>query len=428
LEQQVNEPAFSVCPSCGNLIPADRSECAYCGYNRVEAAKAERESAREEEFFRALIERSSPFTLFFIGVNLAVFLLEWLAGGMSALSADHSVIVAFGAKSNPHISEQHQYYRFITAMFIHIGFVHFLLNNYALWIIGQEVERLYGSARFVALYLLTGISGVVASYFFTEAVSAGASGAIFGLFGVIATFAFRYRREIPEVLSRDIKRRILPIIAINLVFGFSVRIVDNAAHLAGLFAGVVLTLVIPYMRPHEKATATIWRGVQALLLALTFLAFVTAFRNYDGPPPSVSNIGQSPEQEVPAYFNNMDRARNLLRLSIREFNLVLRGSRNEADPAEALAAAEQAIAAVRKAPKMDEQAEVFRRRLTDLVTAEADLIRRFIDSESSPAGEIRAEQDALSKEARRFDEEYLSWLPSYLREHGYEIRTDEGRR
>jgi hypothetical protein len=56
------------------------------------------------------------------------------------------------------------------------------------------------------------------------------------------------------------------------------------------------------------------------------------------------------------------------------------------------------------------------------------LIRRFIDSESSPAGEIRAEQDALSKEARRFDEEYLSWLPSYLREHGYEIRTDEGRR
>jgi hypothetical protein len=124
----------------------------------------------------------------------------------------------------------------------------------------------------------------------------------------------------------------------------------------------------------------------------------------------------------------MDRARNLLRISIREFNLVLRGSRNEADPAEALAAAEQGIAAVRKAPKMDEQAEGFRRRLTGLLTAEADLIRRLIDSGSSTASDLRTEQDGLSKEARRFDEEYLSWLPGYLRDHGYEIRTDEGRR
>ena len=427
MEQPSNEPAFRVCPSCGNLTPAASPECAYCDYGSAEAVAAQREAAREEQFFGALIARSSPFTLFFIGANLAVFLLEWLAGGMSALSADHSIIVAFGAKSNPHIAEQHQYYRFITSIFIHIGFIHFLLNNYALWIIGQEVERLYGSARFVALYLLTGVAGSVASYYFTDAVSAGASGSIFGLFGVIATFAFRYRKEIPEVLSRDIKRRVLPIIAINLIFGFSVRVVDNAAHLAGLFAGVLLALIIPYMRPHEKVTAAVWRGVQILLLALTFLAFVTAFRNYDGPPPSIKNLGQSPEEEVPAFLSSMSRARSMLLISIRESNMLLSADRNEADPTEAMAAVGQGLAAIGKAPKMGEREEAFRRRLEDLLTREAGLIREFSDSGGRATAEIRAEHDALSREARRFNEEYESWLPGYLREQGYELRNDNRR-
>ena len=73
----------------------------------------------------------------------------------------------------------------------------------ALCIIGQEIERLYGSARFVVLYLLTGIAGSIASFFYRpEAASAGASGAIFGLFGVLAVFAFRYRKEIPHITEK----------------------------------------------------------------------------------------------------------------------------------------------------------------------------------------------------------------------------------
>jgi rhomboid protease GluP len=185
------------------------------------------------------------------------------------------VLRGFGAKQNALIADQHQYWRLITSIFIHIGFIHLFLNNYALWIIGQEIEQIYGSARFVVLYLVTGIAGSLGSYIFNpEATSAGASGAIFGLFGVMATFAFKYRKEIPKTLSRDIMRRVLPIIAINLAFGFSVKIVDNAAHIGGLLAGIVLAFVIPYMRPDEKHTPMGWRIVQVICIALMLISFV----------------------------------------------------------------------------------------------------------------------------------------------------------
>src|SRR5205085_2352604 len=215
------------------------------------------------------------------------------------------------------------YWRLVTSIFIHIGFLHFLLNNYALWIIGQEIELLYGSARFVVLYLLTGLAGSLASYTFNpNAESAGASGAIFGLFGVMATFAFRYRKELPERLGSDIRRRILPVIAINLIFGFSMRIVDNAAHVGGLLAGVVLALVVPYKRPEERATAIVWRILQALCLAVMLVSFVAAFRSYDGPRLSAKNltqISQSPENAI----NQINDASRALLESLNSFVKIL---------------------------------------------------------------------------------------------------------
>ncbi len=249
-----SETRFRECPACGNPTPEASVACAFCGAVLAEADVAARETANEDRFLRALFTRSNPFTMIFIGVNVGVFVLMCLAGGFAVTSVNPEVLRGFGAKQNNLIAEQHEYWRLITAIFIHIGIIHLFLNNYALWIIGQEIERIYGSARFVVLYLVTGVIGSVGSYVFNpQATSAGASGAIFGLFGVMATFAFKYRREIPQTLSREIRRRVLPIIAINLVFGFSVRIVDNAAHVGGLLAGIVLALAVPYMRPLKES-------------------------------------------------------------------------------------------------------------------------------------------------------------------------------
>lgn len=263
----------------------------YCGLRFEEEIALQRDQAATRRFVGALFMRSSPFTFLFFGINIGLFVMMWLAGGMGAMQANGAVLIGFGAKENALINDQHEYWRLVTCIFLHIGFLHILFNNYALWIVGQEIERLYGSARFVVLYLATGIVASIASYYFSPThPSAGASGALFGLFGVLGTFAFRYRKEIPDTISREIKRRVLPLIMINLVFGFSVAGIDNAAHLGGLVSGAALCLIVPYKRPHESGTAIIWRALQVVCLGIILFSFASAFRSYKGPPPRLSNI------------------------------------------------------------------------------------------------------------------------------------------
>src|SRR5262245_15973399 len=130
------------------------------------------------EFLQAIWTRRTPFTYVFLAANIAIFLLMAFAGG----ATNETTLMAFGVKSNAQI-DQGQIWRFITPIFIHIGLLHLFFNSYALWIVGPQVEKLYGSASYVILYLLTGIAGVAGSYFYHPySISAGASGAIFGLF------------------------------------------------------------------------------------------------------------------------------------------------------------------------------------------------------------------------------------------------------
>jgi rhomboid protease GluP len=231
-------------------------------------------------FVNALISRSNPFTMIFIGANAAMFVIEWLSGGMGLLSADDGVLTALGMKVNELIIERQEYWRLISCMFLHIGYLHLLLNNYALWIIGQEIERLYGSARFVILYVGTGVIASICSVYFSTAPSAGASGAIFGLFGVMAIFGFRYRSEVPNAISKSIRSRVIPIIGINLIIGFQSSIVDNSAHIGGLLAGVALGLVIPYKRPDEEATPFVWRALEVVLVVATAVSLILALNNF----------------------------------------------------------------------------------------------------------------------------------------------------
>lgn len=402
-EQTPHTPAFRACPNCGNLTPAERPDCIYCGAMSVEAMAARQEQEREHRFLYALVARTNPFALMIIGINAGVFLLEWLAGGMSGMSADSTVLRAFGAKHNELIREQHQYWRLVTCIFLHIGFLHFFLNNYALWIIGQEIERLYGSARFVVIYLITGIFGSLASYTFNPAaISAGASGAIFGLFGVMATFAFRYRKELPERLSRDIRRRILPVIAINLIFGFSMRVVDNSAHIGGLLAGVGLALVIPYQRPGERGTALIWRVLQIICLVVIFGSFVMAFRNYDGPQLSIKKLAGGPREGSQDYGQRLNRADAALVESLNSFEQIIDRRDARADLQPALSAAERGIKEVDNIMESDEEFDQFRARLLEVLTAQRDLINRFAAMKEKNWAEIRSQEDDIIKKAEAY--------------------------
>jgi rhomboid protease GluP len=216
-------------------------------------------------------------------VFLGISIIVWIAMTVSGGSENLAVLVTFGAKVNSLIRAG-QYWRLLSANFVHIGLIHLVFNAYALFHLGAEVEQLFGHPRFVLLYLLAGVGGVTLSYVGNPAIAAGASGAIFGLIGALIAFLLIYRERFGERGRRQL-RSMLTIAGINLVMGFSPGI-DNLAHVGGLLMGLGLgwafcpryrLVMDPQTGPALREVARpgwVWLGVLAgcgaigLLLAL----------------------------------------------------------------------------------------------------------------------------------------------------------------
>lgn len=255
-------------------------------------------------FARAVLSRPYLFSIVFLVSNLFVFMLMWESSGMSSTvlwsAFPEPVLLAYGAKTNYWIHHGHQYWRLVTPIFIHVNLPHVLINMYSLWVIGPWVEKLYGSAKFVVFWVVTGIAGVVASYLTVipgahpgligsfiikraDDPSAGASGALFGLVGVLFVFGLKYRRELPEGFKRAFGTGLLPVILLNLGIGFLGRgFIDNAAHMGGLLSGAALASVVGYKRPGRPTSVTIaWRVLQIAALVLVLVCFLMAARNHE---------------------------------------------------------------------------------------------------------------------------------------------------
>jgi len=163
-------------------------------------------------------------------VNFVMWGLMTLAGG----STDTGVLIKFGAMYGPLIIEG-EYWRLITAVFLHVGIMHLIFNSYALYQLGSLAEIVYGRKRFVLIYFAAGITGSVFSFLFTRSVSAGASGAIFGLLGALLYFG----RKKKGVFRKGFISNIIAIILINLFIGFTYPGIDNFAHIGGLVGGYI---------------------------------------------------------------------------------------------------------------------------------------------------------------------------------------------
>lgn len=159
--EPVTERPLRVCHQCGLLTPSGVLRCLECGALPPEVEREQRERQRAARFVEAVFFRRAPLSYVLIGINVAMFLLTAFAGG----STDPEVLTAFGA-CNRKLIDQGEVWRLVVPMFLHIGIIHLLANMYALWVLGPQLESLYGSARFTILYLLSGIGGFVASYFF----------------------------------------------------------------------------------------------------------------------------------------------------------------------------------------------------------------------------------------------------------------------
>ncbi len=181
-------------------------------------------------------------------INVAVFLAMELSGG----STNTRVLVAFGAKVNQLIA-QGEYWRLVAPIFLHIGLMHLVFNSIALLSFGRLAETIYGHARFLAIYLIAGLAGTTFSYLFSRGVSAGASGAIFGIAGALAVF-FAVNRNKGPMSGQGQLGSIVALLAINAVFGITNPMIDNWAHAGGLIAGAALAAwLTPRFEPVTSA-------------------------------------------------------------------------------------------------------------------------------------------------------------------------------
>lgn len=175
-------------------------------------------------------------TAIFLVIMVIYFIFISLNGGTTNTIS----LVKHGAFFPPFVTEFNQYYRFITSIFIHIGIVHLLFNGYALYILGPQIEGLMGSKKYLLFFLLTGIAGNVATYFFNyQSVSAGASGSIFGFFGVFLYLIHRHK----EMITTQVRNDILRLVLINLVLTFTISNISTTAHVGGLVAGYLLSYI-----------------------------------------------------------------------------------------------------------------------------------------------------------------------------------------
>jgi rhomboid protease GluP len=176
-------------------------------------------------------------TYVFLGLITVVFVAQLAVNQVTG--AD--LIANLGAKDNQLIA-QGEYWRLFTAIFVHASLLHYGFNAYALYIIGRDVERFSGPARFTVIFLLAGLSGSVFSLVFNPSPSVGASGAIFGLIGALAVFLYRHRKLFGERGRRNLQNVVI-IALINLLIGLQGNI-DNWAHLGGLIGGLILGWVL----------------------------------------------------------------------------------------------------------------------------------------------------------------------------------------
>jgi rhomboid protease GluP len=289
-----------VCARCSAELPEIGTRCPTCRFPISQGPSAQLNETiatsgpvayppdthsltpEQERFIRKLHFSKVRVTYLIIAINALLFiLLEWNGGSKNA-----NVLIEFGARFTPLIREG-QYWRLLTNIFLHAGYLHILFNMYGLFNLGSVLERVYGPTRFLFLYLCSGIAGSVISWLATQSLSVGASGAVFGVAGVMVVYGFKHKNTIPREMTSSFGKGALPFIALNLYLGFSHPQIDNYAHIGGLLAGMCLSALMnpaddPFLRSITTKHRFGWSNLAMQLASIAVLVYgaSSAVRNY----------------------------------------------------------------------------------------------------------------------------------------------------
>ena len=223
-------------------------------------AKNETQNKLAEKIFS---KKNPTVTYAIMSLCIVLFILMYVLGYGSE---DKGTLLYFGANLD-YLVKEGQVYRLLTCIFLHIGIFHLLCNMYSLYVVGKEIENLYGKIKYLIIFLGSGICGSIMSIAFTKnTISAGASGAIFGLLGSLLYFGYYYR----NYLGNSIKRSVLPVIIVNLAIGFASSGIDNAAHIGGLVGGILLSMLVGVPGKSSKRD-----NINGVILTILYIAFIS---------------------------------------------------------------------------------------------------------------------------------------------------------
>ena len=319
-----------MCRSCGAIVGAGQTQCGVCGAStaaRPSNEPGQRTPDKETiRFARAVLSRPYKFTIALLVANLFVFMMMWSSSGLSFRALvqffPDNVLRVYGAQLNYLINApNNQWWRLITSMFVHINLPHLVMNMFSLLIIGPFVEKLYGSAKFVVFWVISGLAGSLATYLslrpslarsdFEDLLSSKQriypqpahpelclDWLVFFLY-LVSSIAVNCRKDSSGFLEPDCCQSSSSTCSLGFV-GRS--FIGNAAHLGGLFAGAALALFIDYRRPGARAGINVaWRVLQVLLLAIIALGAYKVVRNFHRPLPAQANV-TSPNTNRLSFF------------------------------------------------------------------------------------------------------------------------------
>jgi rhomboid protease GluP len=263
-----------MCPNCRAFITSDDRVCPYCQAQVSERVIDRRSPA---DAMGGLIPHERFVTMLILLINTGLYVATMLRttqqGGSGFGDPSMQTLVDFGAKYAPYVFYRGEWWRLITAAYLHGGLLHILMNSWVLFDLGPQVNQAFGTPRFLSIYTVSSVTGFLASLYWSPSVSIGASAGLCGLIGAMIAYGTRERSAFGSAIRRQYSQWVIYLVIFGLLPGFNV---DNAAHLGGLAGGFVLAYLAG-TPGFSEAKENFWRLVAGLSLAATGWAFFEMF-------------------------------------------------------------------------------------------------------------------------------------------------------
>jgi len=265
-----------MCPHCRAFITTKDRVCPYCNAE-VGARAIDRRSPGP--ILGGMISHAQFTTVVILLINVGLYLGTVIASSRAGnnqafLNLDPETLLDFGAKFRAYILGG-QYWRLVTAGFLHGGLLHIGMNMWVLFDVGAQVETVYGTARYLVIYFVGSVLGFIFSTMWNPYLSIGASAGLMGLIGAMIAFGIHHRSAIGAAIRGQYIRWVIYMLIIGILPGLQI---DNAAHIGGLAGGFGVAYVAGLQRVEGSWQEKFWQVVAAICVLLTAFSFLRMYQ------------------------------------------------------------------------------------------------------------------------------------------------------